>query len=535
MSKSVGCKVEMSPNRRIVLNIIATYGRSLFALACGLFSGRWVLMALGEIDYGLFGVVGGLTGFIAFFNNVLAYSMARFYATAIGKAARISQEGNESEGLEECRKWFSIALLIHTIIPIVLMAIGYPIGVWAVRNFLTIPPEKIATCVWVFRVVCLSCFLGMVSVPFNAMYTAKQYIAELTIYSIVTTALNLCFLYYMVSNIGEWLLVYAIWTCILVIAPQVIIAVRACMIFPECRFRFRYASDVPRIRELFSYTGWQMFGSLGSLLRTQGMQVLVNKYHGPAVNSAMSIATTVNTHASSLATSMIVAFQPAISTAFGAGDMGRLKSLSNRACKFGMLCALIFVLPLSVELPEVIRLWLKNPPLFTIELCYCMMIVAFLNMAAIGQDMSVNASGRIATYQITIGGTMILTLPLAWMFSAMGLGPVWIGYANIIMMAITLVRVFFARAILGISISHWAFKIVMPVILVSLVSGFLGFCTRFYLEASFFRVIITTAIVEVSLVSFTWLIVLDPTERIICMERFAQFVRKCYRFGHEGK
>jgi hypothetical protein len=39
----------MSPNKRIFLNIIATYGRSLYALVLGLFTARWVLQALGQI------------------------------------------------------------------------------------------------------------------------------------------------------------------------------------------------------------------------------------------------------------------------------------------------------------------------------------------------------------------------------------------------------------------------------------------------------------------------------------------------------
>ena len=56
----------MSPNRRIFLNIVATYGRSLYALVIGLFCGRWTLMALGEVDYGLYGVVGGMTAFVSF-------------------------------------------------------------------------------------------------------------------------------------------------------------------------------------------------------------------------------------------------------------------------------------------------------------------------------------------------------------------------------------------------------------------------------------------------------------------------------------
>ena len=510
----------MTANRRIFFNVLATYGRSLFALVCGLFSGRWTLMALGEVDYGLFGVVGGLTAFIAFFNGVLAFSVARFFATAIGRA---SSMGESLEGLEDCRRWFSIAVAVHTVVPAALMALGYPAGEWAVRNFLTIPAEKVETCVWVFRLVCISCFAGMVSVPFNAMYTAKQYIAELTVYSVVTTALNVCFLYYMVSHPGAWLSGFAMWTCFLAVVPQVVIAFRAYVLFPECRFRLPYVKDLPRFRELFSYTAWQVFGSLGSLLRAQGMQVLVNKYHGPAVNSSMTIANTVNTHTQSLATSMIGAFQPAIATAYGAGDIPRLKSLSDRACKFGMLGMLVFMLPLSVELSEVMRIWLENPPSFTTELCWCMMAVAFINMMAIGHDLAVNASGRIALYQIVIGGTMILTLPLAWLFSYLGLGPVWIGYANIIMMSITLVRVVFARSILGISITNWAFRIVVPVLCVSGLSASLGYCTRLFLSDSFLRVLLTSAIIDVTLVSLAWFFVFDATERMICVKTLMRF------------
>lgn len=51
----------MTQNRRILLNIVATYGRSLYALVCGLFISRWVLAALGKTDFGLCGVVSGMT------------------------------------------------------------------------------------------------------------------------------------------------------------------------------------------------------------------------------------------------------------------------------------------------------------------------------------------------------------------------------------------------------------------------------------------------------------------------------------------
>ena len=54
----------MTENKRIAVNVLASYGRSLLALICGLLTSRWILMALGQSDYGLFGVVGGLMVFI---------------------------------------------------------------------------------------------------------------------------------------------------------------------------------------------------------------------------------------------------------------------------------------------------------------------------------------------------------------------------------------------------------------------------------------------------------------------------------------
>ena len=144
----------MTANRRIFLNIIATYGRSLYALALGLFTARWALQALGHVDYGLYGVVGGLAAFISFFNSLLATGVGRFYAISVGKA---SVKESEAEGIEDCHKWFSTAVTLHFLLASVLMLIGYPVGVWAVKNFLTIPADRVTDCVWVFRFVCIAC------------------------------------------------------------------------------------------------------------------------------------------------------------------------------------------------------------------------------------------------------------------------------------------------------------------------------------------------------------------------------------------
>lgn len=78
----------MTANQRIAINFLATYGRSLFVLVCGLFTSRWVLAVLGKTDFDLYGVVGGMMVFIAFPNALLNVATGRFYEYAEGLAQK---------------------------------------------------------------------------------------------------------------------------------------------------------------------------------------------------------------------------------------------------------------------------------------------------------------------------------------------------------------------------------------------------------------------------------------------------------------
>lgn len=501
----------MTANRRIFLNIIATYGRSLYALAIGLFTARWALEALGHVDYGLYGVVGGLAAFISFFNSLLAVGVGRFYAISVGKG---SVKGSEGEGLDDCHKWFSTAVTLHLMLASVLMLIGYPVGAWAVKNFLTIPADRVADCVWVFRFVCITCFLGMVTVPINAMYTAKQYIAELTIYSFATTTANAVFLYYIVTHPAIWLRQFALWSCMLAVLPQVIITLRGCFIFKECRFKLRYAFSLTRLCQLTYYCGWTALGFGGSMLRNQGIQVLVNMYFGPRVNASMAVANNVNGHTTTLSGAMLGAFQPAIVNAYGAGDLERMRALAYRAGKFSILLIMLFTIPLSLELKEVLRLWLINPPQYVYGLCLVMFIMTIIDQSATGHMMAVNARGKIAKYQAFLGTSLLLTLPLAWIFCALGGNVYWIAVALLATMTFcALGRVWFARDLVGMSAWYWIKRIVAPAAVSGVICLAIGYIPQIFMAPSFIRIVVTTLFCEVSFIPLAYFVVLEPSER----------------------
>ena len=514
----------MTANRRIFLNIVATYGRSLFALLCGLFTARWTLQSLGEIDYGLYGVVGGLTAFIAFINSIMAVSVGRYYAYSVGKATK---SGQEAEGLEECRQWFNTAFIFHAILPTILMIVGYPIGVWAIKHFLVIPVDRVDEFIWIFRFTCITCFWGMISVPFNAMYTAKQYIAELTIYSFITTSLNVVFLCYMISHPGDWLIRYGLWNCLLGIVPAVIITLRAYWIFPECKFNFRYMKSLSHLKRLGAYAGWYTFGMLGNLFRFQCLPILVNKYFGPAQNAAVTVANSLAAHTTTLSGSLVGAFSPAITNALGANQNDLAIKLMHRTCKFGTLLVLPFCLPLCLEASEVLRIWLKTPPEASAGLAIGIIVSLLLEKITTGHWIAISGNGKIAVYQLLIGFTFMATLPICWTLFALG-GTIYaFSYSLIIVMIIAIVvRLIMLKHYLGVSPSYWIWRIFTPLLLCSGVTLVIAWLPQLFLVPSLIRIGITTVISEVVLLPLVWYFVLDMEERVFVKEKIKLLLRK---------
>lgn len=516
----------MTENRRIFLNVVATYGRSLYGVVLGLFCGRWTLIALGEVDYGLNGLIGGLTVFIAFFNSVLSGANARFYAFSVG-AAKVAKDKNAA--LEECRRWFNTALSIHIVVPLFLILIGYPVGIYAIKNWLTIPIDRVMSCVWVFRFACASCFVGMVNVPFSAMYGAKQYIAELTIYSFITSTLNVVVLYYMVTHPDQWLTRFAAWGCALSIIPQIIISIRACFVFPECRICPSYMWDRTRLKQIGWFSGWQILGAFCGILRGQGISIVINKLFGATMNAAQAIGTSVQGHCNSLAAAMQGAFVPVITQACGAGDFKKMNKFVIRTGKFNVILSTIFVIPLTLELPEIMVLWLKNPPDYSIGLCYFSIIFYLVDCCTAGHMVAINASGKIAIYQIVINAVSVLTVPVAII-----VGILWhnvyavMSVVVIVAALVSLVRLFFARILTQTSARAWLIDVFVPLTIAIIVCAGIGSLPRLIMDESFLRVCMTTVAFETVFLPLTWFVLLSNEERQFVVEKLGPRLRRLW-------
>jgi O-antigen/teichoic acid export membrane protein len=506
----------VNSSQRIVFNTGVSYARSVLSIGLGLFSSRWVLNALGQTDFGLFSIVGSIIIFITFLSGVMAGSASRHYAYYIGRG-----------DFAEVNRWFNSVFCIHFILATVLVLIGWPVGDYIISHVLTIPTDRIPGCLWVFRVSLISAFVSMFSIPFVAMFVAEQRIAEVAVWGMFYSILLFMLAWNLTSIHGDRLLLYTAGMVAIIVFVQIGQVVQAMFVFDECKIKYRDWFNGQRFRKLLSFASWNLIGSFGVILRNQGSAILLNLHFGPLVNAAYGIANQVSMQTDQLAAAMFGAFSPEIIASEGRGDRARMLSLAEQSSKYGTLLVMLFAIPLIVEMDYVLKLWLVNPPQYTELFCQLMLATFIIDRLSAGYMLAVNAHGRIASYQATLGTCLILTLPMAWLFIKLGAQPTSVGAAFIItMVSVSVGRVLWVRRLLGVPIRRWIFGVVLPCVAVAIATTLVVMVPVILLQPSLSRTGLTTMTGVMTNVLTTWLFVFNERERGFFVKNMERLVEK---------
>ena len=474
------------------------------------------------------GVVGSLIGAIIILETVMQVAVARFYAYAIGQA----QTMDEDAGRDEIRRWFNVVFLIYMALPALVVIIGYPVGIYAVRHWLVIPFERVEACEFVFRCSIAATFISMVSVPYIAMYQARQQIVELSVFSVIRTSCNFFFtfsLLYVTCDKMKYSAIFGAAVTLGILGTQMW---RAWHHFPECRVKVAYLFDGGRLLKIFSYFFWEIFSCTGDMTRQQGSAIVVNKYFGPNVNAAWSIANTLSNQATSLSSALMGALLPAVTTEEGAGERTKMIKLAFRTSKFGSVLILVFSVPLIAEMDEVLRLWLVNPPPHTAGLCTCILLAYAIDKLGLGHHVAISAKGKIGFYHSIVGTTFLLSIPTAVGLVSAGYGPLSVGFMFIICYSlVTVERILFARHLVQMPIRHCMFRIILPILVFAGVSYTIAWGMTVLLPPSFGRVVLTTLVALAVMGLVGWSLVLDSEE---CQYVAAVAKKLCMRFMVKG-
>ncbi len=270
-----------------------------------------------------------------------------------------------------------------------------------------------------------------------------------------------------------------------------------------------------------------MFGTLGATARDQGSPLLLNLHFGPNINTAYTMSNQLSNTANLLANAISQSFSPEMSASEGRGERHRTLSLAQRANKFGTLCTMFFAIPLFIEADYVLTLWLTTPPAYTAEFCRLMLLAFLLDRLTQGHLLAVNAHGRIAAYQSTLGTCMLLALPLVWLFlrwqyPPTSAGVIFIAIAGIISAG----RLLWAKHLLKASVSNWAKEVLLPCAIIAAITFSCSLAIKLTFKESFARMLGNGLATSTIMILSIWLLALQPVEKEFILMFFQKLWRK---------
>ncbi len=338
---------------RIAKNTLMLYFRQILIMLVSLYTVRVVLETLGAEDYGIYNVVAGVVTMFGFLSTAMATASQRYFSFEIGRG-----------DFEQLRKIFSLSLLVYFLIAILVLLLAETIGLWFVNNKLVISSDRKSAALWVYQISILSFLFTIITTPYMAMIIAREDMNIYAFVSIIETILKLGVVFILRLISWDKLVLYGILmlgvTLIITIIYQTICVKK----YQECKFRFYWDNVI--FKEITSYTGWNMFGASVGVFKNQMVNIVLNQFFNPVVIASRSIAVSVNTAVSSFSHNFSTAIRPQIIKNYATEQKEIMLSLMFRGIKGTYLLMYLFVLPMIFEAPVILKLWLKNPPAFTL-------------------------------------------------------------------------------------------------------------------------------------------------------------------------
>lgn len=376
------------------------YLRMVVLMVANLYASRIVLAALGEDDYGLYSVVGGIVVFLGFINLSMTASSQRFLAYSAGVGDK-----------DAMSRMFNSVLAVHVLLGVVILAVGEACGLFYIYNYLNVEPGKIGLANIVFQFALLSFVVKTVTVPYHASIIANERMHVFAWFSLIEGGLQLgCAL--LIANIADdRLAVYSATMFGTVFTVQMCYRIYSSLKFKECKFKRNW--ERKSIREIFAYSGWNLFGSFSAVCIDQGLNMVLNSFFGLAVNAARAVAFQVSAAVGSLAGNLQQAINPQIVKSDASHDKERNFSLIVNGTRLSFFLLAALALPIYFNLGSVLDIWLEEVPGYALGFCRWIIVISLLSAFSNSLITGAMATGRIKRYQIIVASINLCNIPLS--------------------------------------------------------------------------------------------------------------------------
>ena len=497
---------------RVIKNTGYLYAKMAITMFVSLYTTRLILNSLGASDFGIYNIVGGAIAMLGFLNVAMASATQRFMSFA------------EGEGNKDKQKYiFNVSILLHFIISFIVAIVLAVAGWFFFHGILNIPESRIAAAQVVYASLIVSTVFTVMSVPYDAVMNAHENMRYYAIVGIIESLLKLSVAFACVYAAGDKLIVYGILMACIPFVTLSIMRIYCHRKYEECVIRPRTFFDRKVMKEMTSFAGWNLAGSMGSILGNYGNGIVLNSFFGTLLNAAQGIANQLNGMLLVFSNNMIKALNPVIVKKEGAGDHRRMLEYSYSGCRFSFLLFAFFCLPCLVETPFILKLWLKDYPEWTILFVRWQIVRTLLEQTTVMLGTSLNATGKIK--ESNISGFFINLAPMVLLSIAFAAGasPAW--YYPIVVFDMVVVssgfRLYYCRKYCGLKLREFFRTVFLPCTFISVLIVAIGTLVGSAMEPGYVR-LFTVLVVMTLATAVLSLCVLSKAEREIIFGLFAK-------------
>lgn len=503
-------------NKLIAKNTLMLYFRMFFTMIISLYTSRVVLRTLGEVDFGLFNVVGGIIVMFSFLNSAMTVTTQRYLNFYLGKSDPL-----------RLQDVFNTSRQIHILLAAVIFVLAQSIGLYFFWNKMKIPEERFFASLWVYQCSIIVTCLSIINVPYRASIISHEKMSAFAYISILEVVFKLLIVYLLLLSDIDKLILYAVLMAAVQITVVLIYKIYSYKYFSETKFK--RIRDPQLFKEMFSFAGWSIFGNLSVVLYTQGLNILLNIFFGPAVNAARGIAIQAEAAVKHFYQNFQTALNPQITKYFAAEDNRNMITLVLRSCRFSFFLTFMVALPLFVEAPLVLQLWLGigNVPNYSVSFLRIVLLIATIESINGPLITAASATGRIKKYQMIVGGLLLLIVPIAYFVLKWGGDPnsVFIVYLIVSLVAL-LARVLLLRNMIGLPFPTFICKVAIPISSIFILSPLFPIIFHIYTESNYIMMGINVLISVFVVSCLSYFLLLASNERKVIINEVKKRIRK---------
>ena len=493
----------MSTAQRVIKNTGWLYAKMGITMFISLYTTRLILNSLGAADFGIYNVVGGAIAMLGFINAAMASTTQRFL------------NYNEGAGDSERQKRiFNVSIVLHISIAIVIGILLAAAGLIFFNGVLNIPSERLFAAKTVYRCMIVSTLLTVISVPYDACLNAHENMRYYAVVGILESVLKLAVAFVCVYTLKDKLIVYGILMAVIPLITLSIMSVYCHRHYQECELApVKYYSRSIML-EMSGFAGWSFLTTVTSMLTQYGLGVVLNSFYGVVMNAAHGIANQVSGMLMAFSSNAQKAFNPVLVKSEGAGDRERLKYVSFFGCRISFYIFGIFSLPMIFLAPEILKIWLKDVPVWAVAFTRLQLLRTLLEQITLSMTMAVLAEGHIKHYAIVRSVWYILPLLIVPVLFHYNCSPLWMYFVWIFCWCIAggWVIIKCCKTNLGFQPSEYLKKVLSPCFIVTLISC-CPYIISFCVNGSTPTRLLVTLLSEFMFVALGFMYIVDKAER----------------------